>query len=167
MNDKDNLANRVIEQLYSEKETEEEKNPFPDQWGIDETGFPWPNPVTAQAIAAWIFFKHGEHNGMGGIFKIDDDIFINRKKVSQNRSTLLSLYSKPNMVIWANKDENMRDIEALWRQIKSTIGTEWPIVWKTVMRIAPEYNRDYIKISDNMIWSKDRADVLYKDEGEQ
>lgn len=157
-----NLADKLIDRIRDEDTNDYNPTPYPDQWGIDDTGFPWPNPVNAQAVAARLFFKHGKKDGLTNIFKVDDDIFVGKRKITQNRSTLLSLYDKPTIVVWANYGENMRDTDVLWRQIKRTIGSEWPIIWKIVLEIAPEYNRDYIRITDDLIWGKDEADVLFK-----
>lgn len=163
MNDSgiNNLADRVIRKIKDEANSEEE-NKYPDQWGIDDTGFPWPNPVNSQAVAAWMFFKWGKVDGVDNIYKIEDDIFIGGKKVHQTRPSLLSFYNKPKIVVWANQSQDMQDEDELWRQIKKIIFSEWPIVWVTIKEIAPEYSRDYIKVTDNMIWGKDEADILIK-----
>lgn len=157
----DSLADRVIDQLSQEGNNITPGVPYPGQWGIDDTGFPWPNPVNAQAVAARLFFRHGKKNGVDNIFRIDEDIFIDRRKVRQDKPTLLSLYEKPKIVLWANEDSALRDPETLWKQIKSIISSEWPIVWATVRRIAPEYDRKYIRITDNLVWGKDEADLLF------
>lgn len=157
----DSLADKVIDRLTQEVSGVEPDILHPDQWGIDETGFPWPNPVNAQAVAARLFFKHGKKNGLDNIFKIGDDIFIDRKKVTQNKPTLLSLYDRPKIVLWANEDVACQDSEALWKQVKSIISSEWPIVWATVRKVAPEYDRNYIRITNNLIWGKDEADILF------
>lgn len=157
----DSLADKVISRLSEEATGREPGVPYPNDWGVDDTGFPWPNPVNAQAVAARLFFKHGKKNGLDNIFRISDDIFIDRKKVAQDKSTLLSFYNKPKIVLWANEDIAHRDPEALWRQVKQIISSEWPIVWATVRKIAPEYDRDYIRITDNLIWGKDEADILF------
>lgn len=156
------LADKLIDRIREEEDSGSNPIPYPEQWGIDDTGFPWPNPVNAQAVAARLFFRHGKKDGLINIFKINDDIFIDKKKMTQNRNTLLSLYDRPTIVVWANYADEMRDQEMLWRQIKRVIGSEWPIVWKTVLEIAPEYNRDYIRITDDLVWGKDEADVLFK-----
>ena len=156
----DNLADKLIDRL-SQGVSGEVGVPHPDQWGFDEVGFPWPNPVNAQAVAARLFFKHGKKNGLDNIFRIGDDIFIDRKRVAQNKPALLSFYDRPKIVLWANEDPDRQDPEELWRQIKQIISTEWPIVWATVRKIAPEYNRDYIRITNNLVWGKDEADILY------
>lgn len=153
------LANRVIEQLARE---EKEEILHPDQWGIDDSGFPWPNPVNAQAVAIRVFSKWGKANGIDNIYKIEGDIFIGGKKVSQNRPTLLSLYDRPKIVLWANSNIELQDENELWDQIKKIISSEWPIVWAIIRDVAPEYNRDYIRISDGLIWGKDEADLIIK-----
>lgn len=157
----DSLADKVINRLSEEAEGIEPRIQNPKEWGIDDTGFPWPNPVNAQAVAARLFFKHGKKNGLDNIFKIGEDVFIDRKKVTQNKPTLLSLYDRPKIVLWANEDPGCQDPEQLWNQIKRTISSEWPIVWATVRKVAPEYNKDYIRITDNLVWGKDEADILY------
>lgn len=157
----DSLADRVIDRLSQEADGVEPGVSYPDRWGIDETGFPWPNPVNAQAVAARLFFKHGKKNGIDNIFKIGDDIFIDRKKVLQNKTTLLSFYDRPKIVLWANDESTLQDPEALWKQIKSIISSEWPIIWATVRKVAPEYNKDYIRITDYLVWGKDEADILF------
>lgn len=161
MNGSSNLADRIIMKINDEANREEE-NKHPDQWGIDDTGFPWPNPVNSQAVAAWLFFKWGKVDGVDNIYKIEDDIFISGKKVHQTRPALLSFYNKPKIVVWANQSQDMQDEDELWKQIKKIIFSEWPIVWVTVKEIAPEYSRDYIRVTDNMIWGKDEADILIK-----
>lgn len=157
----DSLADKVINRLSEEAEGTEPRIQNPKEWGIDDTGFPWPNPVNAQAVAARLFFKHGKKNGLDNIFKIGEDVFIDRKKVVQNKPTLLSLYDRPKIVLWANEDPGYQDPEQLWNQIKRIISSEWPIVWATVRKVAPEYNKDYIRITDNLVWGKDEADILY------
>lgn len=155
----DSLADKVIGQIEREQATSV-KPTRPDQWGIDDTGFPWPNPVNAQAVAARIFFKHGKNNGIYNIFKIGDDIFIGKKKVLQNKPTLLSYYEKPNIVLWANENPDYQDVEKVWMQIKKVISSEWPIIWAIIRDVAPEYNREYIKVTDNIIWGKNEADII-------
>lgn len=157
----DSLADKVINRLAQESSGQKPEVPYPDQWGFDNTGFPWPNPVNASAIAARLFFKHGRKNNIDNIFRIGDAIFIDRKKVTQDKATLLSLYDKPKIVLWANEDPEHQDPEALWKQIKQVISSEWPIVWATVRKVAPEYDRDYIRITDNLIWGKNEADILF------
>lgn len=157
----DSLADKVIDRLSQERDGREPEIPYPNDWGVDDTGFPWPNPVNSQAVAARIFFQHGKKNGVDNIFRIRDEIFIDRKKIVQNKPTLLALYEKPKIVLWANDEPTLQDPEALWKQIKSIISSEWPIVWATVRKIAPEYDRDYIRITDNLIWGKDEADILF------
>lgn len=157
MNDND-LASRVLKQL----EVEEEKDTIcnPDQWGIDDCGFPWPNPVNAQAVAIRVFAKWGKKDGIDNIYKIEDDIFIGRKRVRQDRATLLSLYEKPNIVLWANSNIELQDENEVWSQIKKIIASEWPVVWAIIKDVAPEYSRDYIRITDDMVWGKDESDIL-------
>lgn len=157
----DSLADKVIDRLSKEAESVELGIQNPEEWGIDETGFPWPNPVNAQAVAARLFFRYGKKNGIDNIFRIGDEIFIDRKKVLQNKSTLLSFYDRPKIILWANDEPTLQDSEALWKQIKSIISSEWPIVWATVRKVAPEYNRNYIRITDNLVWGKDEADILF------
>lgn len=157
----DSLADKVIDRLAQESTVAEPRIPYPNQWGIDDTGFPWPNPVNAEAVAARLFFKHGKKNGLDNIFRIGDDVFIDRKKINQNKPTLLSLYDKPKIVLWANEDTSRQDPEAIWKQVKSVISSEWPIVWATVRKMAPEYDRNYIRIADNLVWGKDEADILF------
>ena len=155
-----NLAEQLLGRLHQE-EPEEVLNPHPNQWGIDDTGFPWPNPVNAEAVATRVFSKHGKKDGLHNIFRIDDDIFIGRKKLNQTRSTLLALYDMPNIVAWANESTEMQDAEALWEQIKKVISSEYPIVWRLILEMAPEYDREYIRIIDGMVWGKDEADIIY------
>ena len=157
----DSIVDKVIDQINREKEKKD--NPaYANQWGIDDTGFPWPNPVNAQAVAIWVFSKWGVKNGVDNIFKIDDDVFLNGKRLSQNRSSLLSLYDRPNIVVWANSEPEMQDKDELWKQIKRIIYSEWPIVWAIIREVAPEYDRNYIRITDNIIWGKNEADLLIK-----
>lgn len=155
----DSIADKVINQINREK-VKEDNPQYPDQWGIDDTGFPWPNPVNAQAVAVWVFSKWGMKDGVNNIFKIEDDIFIGRRRVAQNRASLLSLYKKPNIVLWANMEPELQDENALWVQIKRTISSEWPIVWAIIREAAPEYSRDYIRISKNLVWGKEESDIL-------
>ena len=157
----DSLADRVIDRLAQEDAGQEPDALYPNQWGIDDTGFPWPNPVNAEAVAARLFFKHGKKNGLDNIFRIGDDVFIDRKKISQDKPTLLSFYDKPKILLWANEDPIRQDPEALWKQVKSVITSEWPIVWATVRKMAPEYDRNYIRITNNLIWGKNEADILF------
>lgn len=154
----DNLVNKVIEQL--DRDDEETSQDRPDQWGIDDTGFPWPNPVNAQAVAIRVFSKWGKVDGVDNIFKIEQDIFIDGRRIRQDRSTLLSLYDKPKIVLWANSDPELRDEYKVWAQIKRTISSEWPIVWAIIREAAPEYSRDYIRISKNLVWGKEESDIL-------
>ena len=73
----------------------------------------------------------------------------------------MSLYDKPKIVLWASEDTDAQDAEALWKQIKQIVSSEWPIVWAIVREIAPEYNKDYIRITDNLVWGKNESDILY------
>lgn len=157
----DSLADKVIDRLSQETDGRASETPYPNDWGVDDTGFPWPNPVNSQAVAARLFFKHGKKNGIDNIFRIGDEVFIDRKKVVQNKPTLLALYEKPRIVLWANEEPTLQDPEALWKQVKSIISSEWPIVWATVRKIAPEYDRNYIRITDNLVWGKNEADIFY------
>lgn len=155
----DDLADKVISQIEHDIAREEEDQ-YPNQWGIDDTGFPWPNPVNAQAVAIRVFSKWGVVDGVENIYRIDDDIFLGKKKLRQDRPTLLSLYEKPNISIWANKNPDKHDEEEIWRQIKKVISSEWPVVWAIIKKVAPEYSRDYIRITDNLVWGKDESDIL-------
>ena len=153
------LADKVINQITIE--TEREGGPqYPNQWGIDNTGFPWPNPVNSQAVAIRVFSKWGKANGVDNIFKIEGDIFLGRKKLQQNKQTLLSLYEKPKIVVWANTNADMQDEEELWVQIKRVISSEWPIVWAVIREVAPEYSREYIRVTQGLVWGKDESDLL-------
>lgn len=154
----DNLVDKVLEQLAREEDQDIVSNP--DQWGIDDSGFPWPNPVNAQAVAIRVFSKWGRKDGVDNIYKVDDDIFIGRKRVRQDRATLLSLYEKPNIVLWANSDISLQNENELWAQIKKIISSEWPVVWAIIREVAPEYNRDYIRVTDDLVWGKDEADLI-------
>ena len=69
-----NLADKVLSQIEKEAASKAEIL-HPDQWGIDDTGFPWPNPVNAEAVAARVFFKWGVANGVYAIYRIDNDIY--------------------------------------------------------------------------------------------
>lgn len=158
-NNPDSLAGKVLERLAREEATEVEPE-RPDQWGIDESGFPWPNPVNAQAVAIRIFSKWGKVNGVDNIYKIEDDIFLGGKRLQQNRPTLLSLYEQPKIIVWANTTPELHDEAELWEQIKRTIFSEWPIVWAIIKEVAPEYNRDYIRVTKDIIWGKDEADLF-------
>ena len=154
-----NLADKVLSQIEKEAASKAEIL-HPDQWGIDDTGFPWPNPVNAEAVAARVFFKWGVANGVYAIYRIDNDIYLGKKRLPQNKATLLSLYNVPKVVWWANDAPEMQDQNALWAQIKRVISSEWPVVWSIINEIAPEHNRDYIKVTDNIIWGKNEADII-------
>lgn len=157
----DSLADNVINQLEQERAVEKFEQ-YSGQWGIDETGFPWPNPVNAQAVAVRVFSKWGKREGIDNIYKIEDDIFLGGKRLQQNKSTLLSLYNKPKIVIWANPGMGKQDEDELWLQIKRTISSEWPVVWAVIREIAPEYSRNYIRITKGLVWGVDEADLLIK-----
>lgn len=155
----DNLADRVINQIERDKAIDA-LDKYPDQWGIDDTGFPWPNPVNAQAVAVRVFSKWGRVDGVDNIFKIEDEIFLGGKRISQNRATLLSLYNKPKIVAWANQSPEKHSEEELWEQIKKTISSEWPVVWTVIRELAPEYTRDYIRVTDGLVWGKNESDLI-------
>ena len=155
----DNLADKVIDQINI-KEAQDNSPKYPNQWGIDDTGFPWPNPVNAQAVAIRVFSRWGRVNGVSNIYKIEDDIFLGGKKIKQDRPTLLSLYEKPSISIWANQNLELQDEDELWKQIKKVISSEWPVVWAIIKDVAPEYSRDYIRITNDMVWGKDESDIL-------
>lgn len=155
----DNLADRVINQIEKDKAIDT-LDKYPDQWGIDDTGFPWPNPVNAQAVAVRVFSKWGRVGGVDNIFKIEDEIFLGGKRIPQNRATLLSLYSKPKIVAWANQSPEKHSEEELWAQIKRTISSEWPVVWTIIRELAPEYTRDYIRVTDGLVWGKNESDLI-------
>ena len=154
----DNLVDRVIDQLNKEEEINASKRT--DQWGIDDTGFPWPNPVNAQAVAVRVFSKWGQVKGIDNIYKIEDDIFLGGKKLCQSKATLLSLYEKPKIIVWANQDPDMQNEDELWKQVKHIISSEWPIIWAIIREISPEYDRDYIRIKDGLIWDKNNTDII-------
>lgn len=149
----DNLADRVINSINKPRQEDDQ---YKDQWGIDEFGFPWPNPVTTDAIVASILLKYNKES----MFKVSGDLFFNRVKYTQNRQNLLALCGKPKIVLWANASEESHDIEALWSQIKRVINSDWPVIWVKLREIIPEYNRDYIRIRDDMIWGKEESDIL-------
>ena len=153
------LAEKVLNQIEKE-EASKIKPLHSDQWGIDETGFPWPNPVNAEAVAARVFSKWGMVDGIYTIYRIDDDIYLRKRRLPQNKTTLLSLYNVPKIIWWANDAPEMQDQNALWVQIKRVISSEWPVVWSIINEIAPEYNRDYIKVTDNIVWGKNEADII-------
>lgn len=156
-----NLADGVIRANKLEQEGKTLNAPYSNVWGIDEYGFHWPNPVNAQAIAAAVFLWHGRKNGIDNIFRIGDEVFIDRKKVNQNKNTLLALFDKPKIIIWANDDTELQDREKLWKQIKQTISSEHPIVWQVITNIAPEYSKEYIRITKGLVWDKNNADILF------
>lgn len=153
MNDSDNLADRIIDRM---NKTVSAKDDYKNQWGIDEFGFPWPNPVTTDAIVASILLKYNKEN----MFKISGDLFFDRVKYTQNRQNLLAICGKPKIIVWANESEERRDIEALWAQIKRVVNSDWPVIWVKLREIIPEYSRDYIRIKDDMIWGKEESDIL-------
>lgn len=146
----DNLADRVINRVEEDKHREQAN--IVGVWGFDESGFPWPNPVNSDAIVARIFSCHEKDS----IFKIDNQIFVHRKKVLQNKSTLLTLCGRPKIVEWVSEPEYNK----FWREVKRTISGEYPIIWARIIEIAPPYNRDYIRIDKNHIWGKNEADIL-------
>lgn len=156
-----NLADKVIEANELESIGATVDMPYPNVWGIDEYGFHWPNPVNAQAIVAAVFLWHGRKNGVVNIFRIGDEVFIDRKKVNKNKNALLALFDKPKIVIWANDSVELQDREKLWKQIKQTISSEHPIVWQAITNIAPEYSKEYIRIAKGLVWDKNNADILF------
>lgn len=157
----DSLADRLIKANELAEQGKDIDIPYPNIWGVDDRGFHWPNPVNAQAVAAAVFFWHGRVDGLDNIFRVGDDVFIGRKKVSKSKNDLLMLFDSPKIVIWANPKPELQDPDKLWRQIKRIISSEYPIVWNFVARIAPEYNKDYIRITKGLVWGKDEADILF------
>lgn len=160
-NNHNSLADKVIQRLESEAKFTNGRYP---QWGVDDKGFPWPNPVNAEAIAAALFFWHGKERGVDNIFKIEGEIFIGGRKITKDRTTLLSLFRQPKIVCWADKSSQQDSIASshtLWKQIKSTINSEWPIIWAKVVEIAPVYDKGYIRIAEGLIWGKEEGDILF------
>ena len=155
------LADKVIEANEFEDNDISSTAPYPNVWGVDEYGFHWPNPVNAQAVAAAVFFRHGMKDNIDSIFKTEDGVFIERKKMKKDKNTLLALFDNPKIVIWANQDPGLQDREKLWKQIKGIISSEYPIVWGFITQIAPKYNRDYIRITKGLVWDKNNADILF------
>lgn len=149
----ESLADRVIEQ--NERNSNRVHS---DQWGIDEIGFPWPRPVSAMAVACRVLAKYGNTDRL---FRVGDDIYIDRKKINRKNSpNLMALCGRPEIILWADEsDINAQDAE-FWTQVKHVINTEAPIVWADIISMAPEYNRDYIRITDNMIWDVNNANVM-------
>lgn len=154
----DSLAERVINQLQEETNSGPS---FSNQWGIDEVGFYWPNPVNAQAVAARIFMRHKA----GEIFRVGDDVFVKRKRINQDKGNLLVLCGHPEIILWANLSEDPEKPGRFWKQIKNTISSEHPLIWSWVKEVAPEYSKDYIRIGGDLVWGKEEADILFWPEG--
>lgn len=152
-NPSNNLADNIIRQI--EKEENPNLRAHEDQWGVDVNGFPWPNPVTTDAIVAGIIFGHNKED----MFKICDDLFFDRRKTIQNRYTLLAVCGKPKIVVWANDDPELQDIEKLWAQIKKVVNSDWPVIWVKLKEIIPEYSRDYIRVKDGVLWDREDSDL--------
>lgn len=153
MSENDNLADKVISNINRPVPANDE---YKNQWGMDEFGFPWPNPVTTDAVVAAILLKYNKED----MFKINGDLFFDRRKYTQNRQNLLALCGKPKIVVWANESEERRDPEVLWAQVKRVVNSDWPVIWVKLREIIPEYDRDYIRIKDDMIWGKEESDIL-------
>ena len=143
----DNIADKLINKI-SGGDTPK----VVSQWGIDEYGFPFPKPVNSDAVAARIFARYEN------VFRIGNDIFVNRVRVSQNKTELMALCGRPRIVAWADEEDD----ELFWRQVKHIINGEWPLVWAKIRELAPEYNRDYIRIVGGLIWDMDDSDIIYK-----
>lgn len=158
----DNLVDRIIARNNAEQRAEETGDPITTQWGIDEAGFPIPNPVNVDAIVARIIMRHGT------VFRIGDALFVDRKKVQTNSSgmpnaaTIIALCGKPKIILWGTDE---RDLDKLWRQMKRLISNDWPIIWHRLLEVAPKYDRKYIQIMDGYVWGVDEADLFATSEG--
>lgn len=144
-----NLADQLVGKL-----TEPEKEAI-NQWGIDETGFPWPNPVNADSVVARIYSRYGENN----IYMLGDDIYINHEKMFPRSSSVLAVCGKPKIIMWVTDDQ---DYDEFWKQVKRTINTEWSLIVARLKEITPQYDRKYIRIINNLVWGKDESDILFK-----
>lgn len=152
----ESLADRVIEQNDARNAGKE----YSDYWGIDEVGFPWPKPVTAMAVACRVLARYGSTEN---IFKIGEDLFIYRRKMAMghlNGRTLMAACGKPEIVLWADENDTKTQDQEFWRQVKRIINTEYPIIWSAILDLIPEYNRDYIRISGDLVWDVNNAKVI-------
>ena len=127
----ESLADKIISQL-EQGDTDEDSQ----YWGIDELGLPIPNPVNIAYVVARIFARYEN------IFKIHNEMFVDRKPVRQNNQTLLSLCGRVELMSVPN-GKDKRDIEP-WDQTRRVVNRETPLVWKKLIELAPAYNRDYI-----------------------
>lgn len=158
----DNLADRIIARNEAEQRAEETGGPVVTQWGIDEVGFPIPNPVNVDAIVARIIMKHNT------VFKIGNALFVDREKVQTNSNgmpnaaTIIGLCGKPRIILWGTDNP---DSAELWRQIKKLVNNDWPIIWHRLLEVAPQYDRKYIQIMDGYVWGVDEADLFATGDG--
>lgn len=152
----ESLADKVIEQ----NDIHNANKDAISYWGIDEVGFPWPKPVTAMAVACRVIARYGSPEN---IFKIRGDLFIYRRKMAMghlNSKTLMASCGKPEIVLWADEKDTKAQDQEFWRQVKRIINTEAPLVWSAILDLVPEYNKDYIRISGDLVWDVNNAKVI-------
>ena len=148
------LADDIIEQ---NNKVELEKY---EEFGIDELGLAVPKPVNADYILSRIIARHEF------FFKIGKDVFIDRKKITSGVSNLTLaitiLCGDPKIVLWA---DNIKKED--WKGVMPTIKRDSSLIYSKMLALFPEYNRDFIKITDGLIWNKKKADIEQKQDNKK
>lgn len=105
--------------------------------GYDEVGLPIPNEENNDYIVARIICRNKRR-----LFKIGEDIFLDRKPMFGNiKNNLVVLNGKASPLIR---------------------GDNCLLIWERLKEVLPEYNRDYIKIADGIVWNRNNADIDYE-----
>lgn len=103
----------------------------------DDVGLPAPEVENNDYIVARIICRNKR-----SLFKVGDEVFYGRKPMSNN--------IKNNLVILNGKADTL---------IK---GDNCILIWERLKELLPEYNRDFIKITDGVVWNKRKADIEYE-----
>ena len=100
----------------------------------DDVGLPIPETKNNDYIVSRIICRNKRR-----LFKVGDNIWYDRKVMSGR--------IKDNLIILNGKTDNL------------IRGDNCILIWERLKEVLPEYNRDYIKIADGLVWNRRKADI--------
>lgn len=101
---------------------------------VDEFGLPMPDEVNQDYIVARILSQ--KYN----IYKIQGELFVDGELVKPSISNL----------VWLNHGPN-----------KYICGKNLTLIWKRLLECVHEYDRKYIRITDEIVWNREESCMEY------
>lgn len=136
------LADRIIDMGSGGAE--------PDYFGIDERGIPAPCPLNHHYVVARIVSEYPCLYRRGG------EIYVNNKLVERNVDNIFILCGRPRIVLWNGNNFKKQWEGAIDREIKR----DRAIIWSLLYEMIPDHNKRYIRVTDTLVWDKEKADFL-------